>query len=110
MLKMAMSPAASALLRSLIARACVPRNRILLSNVRSVDWQSLTFVGERHEFELRITPPDCEAISDRICLGLSCAEFDLPGQIVADIAVRGRPRRAADGAILLSVEALTIKD
>lgn len=110
MLKLAMSPAASALLRSLIARACVPRNRILLSNVRSVDWQSLTFIGERHEFDLRIIPPESQAISDRICRGLLCAEFDLPGQILADIAVRGHPRCTKDGAILLSIEALTIEE
>ena len=49
MLKLAMSPGASAVLRGLLDRAGAPRDRILLSHVRSVDWQSLTFVGERHE-------------------------------------------------------------
>jgi hypothetical protein len=49
MLRIAMSAAASGLLRALIARAGVPRDRILLTNLCSIDWQSLTFVGERHE-------------------------------------------------------------
>jgi hypothetical protein len=49
MLKIAMSPTASALLRALLERAGAPRDRILLTSVRSTDWQSLTFIGERHE-------------------------------------------------------------
>ena len=42
MLKIAMSAAASGLLRALIARADVPRDRILLTDLTSADWQSLT--------------------------------------------------------------------
>jgi hypothetical protein len=49
MMKLALSPAAAGLLRSLLGRAGVDRDRILLSEFRSTDWQSLTFMGERHE-------------------------------------------------------------
>jgi hypothetical protein len=45
---MAMSAAALGLLRELIERAQVPRDRFLLSEWQSTDWQSLTFQGERH--------------------------------------------------------------
>ena len=110
MLKLAMSPGASALLRGLLDRAAVPRDRILLSHVRSVDWQSLTFVGERHEFQLRIPGAGSGMLAERLCAGLQEAVFDLPGQIVADIAVRGGPRRQPDGAVVIDIEALTIKD
>jgi hypothetical protein len=111
MLKLAISPSASALLRGLLDRAGLPRDRILLSHVRSVDWQSLTFVGERHEFQLRIPGPGSGLMAERLCAGLEDAEFDVPGQVVADIAVRGGgPRRQPDGAVLIDIEALTIED
>jgi hypothetical protein len=38
MLNMAMSPAASGLLRALLDRAGDQRNRLLLSDIHSVDW------------------------------------------------------------------------
>jgi hypothetical protein len=108
MIKIAMSPAASALLRALIGRAHVARDRILLTEAQSVDWRSLTFNGERHEIHLRISGPDARKIVDPMCLNLEDAEFSIPGVIVADIAVRGTPKRALDGSISLTIEALTI--
>ena len=108
MLKIAMSPTASALLRAFLERAGVPRDRILLTNIRSTDWQSLTFVGERHE--IRIPGAASGSIAERLCAGLDDAEFDIPGQIVAEIAVRGGPARQPDGAVLLDIEALTIEE
>jgi hypothetical protein len=47
--RIAMSKAGAALLRALLSRALVEPDRILLTDYRSSDWQSLTFVGERHE-------------------------------------------------------------
>ena len=108
MMKIAMSPAASALLRALIARACVDRHRILLSDSHSCDWQSMTFTGERHHFALRVSGADSAEIAERMCMGLEDAEFSIPGMLVADIALVGQPRRAADGATELMIEALTI--
>jgi hypothetical protein len=110
MLKIAMSAAASGLLRALIARAGVPRDRILLTNLRSVDWQSLTFVGERHEISLRIAAPHSEAVVERMTHRLEDADFVIPGQIVADIAVASGPERTADGSTQLTIEALTIAE
>lgn len=110
MLKIAISPAASALLRALLERSGVPRDRILLTEVRSVDWQSLTFIGERHEIQLRIPGAGSGMIAERLCAGLEDAEFDIPGQFVADIAVRGGPTRTTEGAVLVTIEALTIEE
>ncbi len=107
--RLPMSPAAAALLRALIARAAVPRDRILLTQIRSTDWQSLTFVGERHRFALRITEPHSKEAVDRVRHGLEDAEFDIPGHIVADVAIIGEPR-APDGSMSLIVEALTIEE
>jgi hypothetical protein len=43
-----------------------------------------------------------------MCAGLEDAEFSIPGQIVADIAVLRTATRAIDGSISLTIEALTI--
>lgn len=110
MIKIAMSPAASALLRALAARSGSPRDRILLTNVESIDWRSLTFAGERHQLDLRIVGPHSRSIVERMCEGLADAEFSIPGIIVADIVVSGKPDFAADGSSTLTIDALTISE
>lgn len=108
MIKMAIAPAASALLRALTGRARVSRDRILLTEVRTIEWRSLTFTGERHELHLRVPGPHSGDVVDCMCRGLEDAEFSIPGHFVADIAVMGTPEQAADGSISLTIEALTI--
>lgn len=110
MMKMALSPAAFGLLRGLAAKADVPRDRILLSSWRSVDWQSLTFAGERHHVTLRIAGPGSAEAVARLTSELEDFEFAIPGQIVADIMVVGGPDRASDGSTTLNIEALTIAE
>jgi hypothetical protein len=108
-MKIAMSPAAAAMLRALIARARVDRNRILLTDVESIDWRSLTFTGERHQISVRVTGSDSEDVVQRMCAGLADAEFSIPGIIVADIGVLGLPERKA-GCTDVVIEALTISE
>jgi hypothetical protein len=110
MLKMAMSSAALGLLRALVSRANAPRDRILLTNWRSVDWQSLTFTGERHQIELRIAGPDSAGVAARLIHGIGDHEFAIPGQIVADIAAVGDCVHSGDGSALVRLEALTITE
>ena len=110
MMKMALSPAAFGLLRALAARAEIPRDRILLTSWRSVDWQSLTFVGERHHISLGVSGPDSAEAVARLTSGLDDAEFAIPGHIVADITVVGGPDRASDDSTTLNIEALTIAE
>jgi len=110
MMKLGMSPAAAGLLRALLMRAGVERNRILLSDFRSTDWRSLTFTGERHRIDLRIPGPNASAVARLLTEGLEEAEFAVPGQIVADIAVDGAIVEHADGAVSLCIEALTVEE
>lgn len=110
MMKLALSTAAAGLLRALLARAGIDRDRILLIEFRSTDWQSLTFVGERHEMALRIPAPDADLLSKLITGGLTDAEFAIPGQIVADIGLERPPQCNDDGSISLFIEALTITE
>ena len=108
MMKPLLSVAASGLLRAILARTGVDRDRILICDWTSTDWQSLTFVGERHEAMFRITGPDAARLVVMIAVGLEVAEFTIPGQIVADIALAEPPAPQPDGSILLSIEALTV--
>lgn len=108
MMKLALSPAAAGLLRAFLARGGIDRDRILLTEFRSTDWQSLTFVGERHEMELRVPGPDADLLVERLTGDLDDAEFAIPGQIVADIGLDRPPSRNRDGSVSLFIEALTI--
>jgi hypothetical protein len=108
--RIAVSPAASGLLRALIARSGASRDRILLTDLQTIDWRSLTFNGERHQFQLRIPGPGSPEIAARMCSGLGDVEFNIPGVIVADIGLLGEPAAWSDGATCLTVEALTVSD
>ena len=110
MMKLALSPAAAGLLRALLARGGIDRDRILLIEIRSIDWQSLTFVGERHQMLLRVPGPDADDLVARLIVGLADAEFSIVGQIVADIGLEQPPTRNSDGSITVMVEALTIAE
>ena len=107
MTRRALSRAASGLIRALLARVGDHRDRILLINIRTVDWQSLTFTGERHVVTLRIPEPDGKAITEQLTLGLADAEFALSGHIVADIAAESITDEE-NGSVLVTIEALTI--
>lgn len=108
--RLPMSKAGAALLRALLARALVEHDRILLTDYRSTDWQSLTFVGERHQMRFRIPAPDAQAIFSRMAGDLVDADFALPKQIVADVVVYEQPRYGCDGSISFGIEALTIEE
>ena len=105
-----MSAAAAGLLRALIERAGVPRDRILLTDIQSTDWRSLTFTGERHQFDLRIPPPDDKLAIECLCTGLEDCEFSIPGVIVADVGAVGPAEQEPDGSMCLTIEALTVND
>jgi hypothetical protein len=82
----------------------------LLTEIRSVDWRSLTLDGERHVIVLRIPGPSPAALLTALTEGLEDAEFEIPDQIVADIALAGPPITALDGSVTVTIEALTIAE
>ena len=104
-----MSRAASGLVRALVARRPIEWDRILLIEIRSVDWQSLTFTGERHAASFRIRGPGAREIAGAFVAGLDEAEFESPGHFVADI---GNTLIVAEenGSVLVTIEALTISE
>ena len=110
MMRFPMSRAASALFRAILGRGEVARDRILLTGYRSTDWQSLTFIGERHQLGFSIPAPEAEAIALRICEGIEDAEFAIPGQIVAKIVLVAPFSQRDDGSVTFELEALTIAE
>jgi len=110
MMRLAPTPAAAGLLRSLLNRTGVDRDRILLTEFRSTDWQSLTFTGEQHRIRLRIPQPDARETTQRLVNGLGETEFSIPGHVVADIAVAGEPEQLEDGSFAIAIEALTVAE
>jgi hypothetical protein len=108
--RLMMSCAAAGLLRALSGRACVKRDRFLLTEYRSVDWQSLTFIGERHQFRFRLAGPDSDRAFECLTCGLEDAEFTIPRQIVASVSLNGSPEFGPDGSISFGIEALTIEE
>jgi len=109
-MRLAMSPAAAGLLRSLLRRAGIERDRILLTEFRSTDWQSLTFIGEQHKIRLRIPGPDSAEIAAGLVNGIEEAEMAIPGHVVADIGLADEPQRQPDGSIIIALEALTVEE
>ncbi len=108
-MRLAMSVAAAGLLRELLRRGGVARDRILLTEFHSTDWQSLTFIGEKHRIRLRIPSPGAYDTATRLVNGIADCEFSLPGHVVADIALAGEPEHGDDGSIAVAIEALTIE-
>lgn len=107
--RLAMSNAGSALLRLLVTRAGVPRNRILLTEIESVEWRSLTFNRERHRMRLRVSEPESAIIVERMCDRIGESELSAPGLIVVDILVVEHSA-LPDGSTCVAIEALTVND
>ena len=107
MKRLALSRGASGLIRGLIGRVPDSRDRILLTEVRTCDWHSLTLAGERHVLDLRFTGNGARIVASALTSGLADHEFSIRGIIVADIAaspiVDGE-----DGTVSVQIEALTI--
>ena len=103
------SSAAALLIRSIMTRAGLDHDRMFISECRSVDWQSLTFTGERHILCLGLSAPGAVAAAARLRDGIGDAEWHLRGHVVADIMITGE-RMADDGSILVSLEALTLSN
>lgn len=87
---------------------------LVVEAVTSRPWSSATFDGERHRFELRLHG-SAVAVGDaldRLIELLPDAEFDLPGEIVAEarltsVRVDPDPRIAT---LALVIEVLTVVD
>lgn len=102
-----MADAHDALLRALKARLG-KRHHLEVREARSEGWSSATFSGSRHSFALTLSGPAADSAAANLADGLDAIEFQLPGHLVADIALADRidsPGRSA-----FTIEALTVED
>jgi hypothetical protein len=88
---------------------------LVVEEIRSVDWASATFVGARHEIDLRFegTTAAVTAAADRLALALPDADIPICGHIVAEIAVapvNTTKQKVNISAGQLTVNVLTIVD
>jgi hypothetical protein len=75
---------------------------MIVEEVRSTDWASVTFVGQRHEFDLRLDG-ERDAVAAamvRLADDLAEHEISIAGQFIAEIRVA--PGDVTDGAPALS--------
>jgi hypothetical protein len=80
---------------------------VALDPPASRPWASITFSGERHRLDLRLSGTDAGKAADAFLDGLSEREFDLRGHVLADVALVGDVR---DGdSVCLTLEALTVE-
>lgn len=102
-----MRDAHDALLRALRTRIGVSEH-LEICSAHSETWASATFSGSRHNFALALSGRTAAATTTRLAAKLDAIEFDLPGHLVADIAITQR----ADGPdrSTFSVEALTVEN
>lgn len=112
-----------AAIRRLIAPAAATRGEaaadretptIVVESLRVEDWASLTFEGEKHWLDLRIDGSRAviAGAQARLAAALDDADFELPGHLVADIALVSTALvgDARHASCRLRFEALTIAD
>lgn len=88
---------------------------LIVEDVRSTDWASATFVGARHQIDIRLDgAPEAAAImADRLTSRLPERDIPICGHIVAEIAatlVRIDKQNVNMKSYRLSVNVLTIID
>ena len=120
LLQMPLAGTPARLVRRLAALAAGPDQPVpmfpmlVVESVTTRPWSSATFEGERHRFDLRLCG-DSEALGqglERLTDLLPDAEFDLPGQIVAEArltSMRVDPDPLS-AAVASTVEILTVVD
>lgn len=92
---------------------------LVVEELRSFDWASVSFVGQRHEMDLRLDG-DADFVAAtmvRLCDDLTAAAIQMAGHFIAEIRVLPRDRLALDsrqaiGSVRqpLRVEALVLRD
>lgn len=115
----------AAILRAIAAEAGADgRDRekpiMVVESITATDWASATFVGARHDIEVRLDgePTAVAAAVDRLVSGLPEREIPISGHIVAEIAatpiqplnVNTPEQKVNIGSASMMVNVLTIID
>jgi hypothetical protein len=104
--KLPPNDATTALLRA-ICLGFVPFDPVV-EEVRSRNWTSATFVGDRHELQLRLRGEGARAAAGRFSTNLDARGFNLRGHILADISLVAI--EPIEGGTRLRLQALTVEN
>jgi len=99
--------AATALLRALRSRLRDFSGALVVEDLASRSWASVTFTGARHLLCLRLIGLGAEEAADAFLAGLEEAEFNLRSHVLADIVLMRQAREEA--SVRLFLEALTVE-
>lgn len=80
---------------------------VVLHQSAVTPWSSMTFSGARHCFDLILDDANGSQFAGKLASRLDKTDFELPGELVADLAIASH-RRTSDGASHLRIEALTV--
>jgi hypothetical protein len=84
-----------------------PCGAVRVENASETAWASATFSGARHCLAFFVPSAFAQDDGGALLTGLCCEEFDIPGNIVADIMVT-KKAAFADG-LFFTIEALTVE-
>jgi hypothetical protein len=100
--------AQAAILRAAAAIVTPFGARVVIEELRSRDWASLTLTGARHELDVRLDGAGAEAALDALIATLPQAQVTMNGRILAELVVE--PGTADDEGVALTICALVIDD
>jgi hypothetical protein len=98
----------AAILRATAALAAPLGARLVIEELRSRDWASLTLTGARHELDVRLDGAGAQAALARVLAELPNASLSIPGRILAELVVE--PGTADDDGVVLTICALVIDE
>ena len=105
-----MSKAAARPLRALLSRALVEKIGFCLPNTGQPIGNRLLSSASGTKCVSGFSGRTADKTYEAMTGSLTDAEFAIPRQLVADIAVYGAPTRERDGSISFGLEALTIEE
>jgi hypothetical protein len=100
--------AQAAILRTVSALATPLGARLVIEELRSRDWASLTLTGARHELDVRLDGVGAGAALALLQEQLPQASITMPGRILAELVVE--PGTADDDGIAMTICALVIDE
>ena len=102
--------AATALLRALGTSFAGFAGSFRVDELVSRSWASVTFRGARHRIAFSLAGDGAAAAADAFVGRMAEVEFDLPGHVLADIALLAAERSPAGDRAEVRLEALTVED
>lgn len=100
--------AQAAILRAAATIAGLHGARLVIEELRSRDWASLTLTGARHELDVRLDGARAGAALAELVARLPGEAIHIAGQILAELVVE--PGTADDAGVALTICALVIND